>query len=227
MKKKVIYSIIAVLLVALVLGIYMKAAGNPYERYKAKESLNAYLEKTYPEMDYKIKWSARYISSVENYQFQVLTKDSLGVETTYLFDVDSYKPYEVSNDTIHESRIDKDTSKKLNKQAERYILTLLRKKVPEIQSVNTDVQVYNNDVTVWTPKLKTPKPLHIMIEIEKDNLTKEQTLQQVKTIQQQLNSESIDYYLAEVGYYRIINGEEIYEYASFTPHQKISIKDID
>lgn len=227
MKKKIIYSLIAASLIALVIGIYIKAAGNPYEISKARESLKAYIEKTYPDRDLTIKWYANYSSFNEDIRFEVLEKGSLGVETTYKFDVNSYEPYEVFNDTIHESLIDKNTSQKLNKQAEQYILTLLKKKVPELHSVDTDIEVYNNDVTVWTPKLKTPSPILIMLEIEKGNLTKEQMLQQAKDIQQQLNSESIDYHLAEVGYSVIVNGEKSYEeYVSFTPNQKISIKDI-
>ncbi|WP_458782648.1 hypothetical protein [Niallia circulans] len=37
--------------------------------------------------------------------------------------------------------------------------------------------------------LITTKSIYIMIGMERDNLTKEQTLQQVKTIQKQLNNE--------------------------------------
>jgi len=226
MKKKIIYSIIIASLIAVVLGIYMKVGGNPYEKNKAKESLEEYLEQTYPDMDYKIMGFAKYVNIDESYRFKVLKKGSLGVETTYIFDVHRYKPYEVFNDTIHKSSVDKATSKKLNAQAEQYIKSLLQKKVPEINGVSTDVEVYNNDVTAWTPKLKTPKPILIMLEIEKGNLTNEQIFQQGKTIQQQLNEESIDYYLAEVGYHASVNGEEMYDYVSFTPHQKITIKDV-
>ncbi|MCM3671029.1 hypothetical protein M3181_18870 [Mesobacillus maritimus] len=228
MKKKILYSIIATTLISIVLFTYMKVAGNPYEMNNARESLKAYLEETYPDMDYKIKWSAKYVSTDESYRFEVMVKDSsLGVETTYPFDVYRYKPNEVFNDTLHKSRVDIDTSKKLNKQAEQYILTFLQKKVPELYQVDTDVEVYNNDVTVWTPKLKTPKPILIILEMEKGDLNKEQMLQQAKTIQQQLNEESIDYYLAEVGYHEIVNGEENYEYVSFTPQQKLTINDVD
>jgi len=227
MKKKIIYSIIAASLIVVVLGIYMKVGGNPYEKNKAKESLKEYVEQTYPDMDYKIKWSAKYVNIDESYRFEVLKKDSLGVETSYIFDVHSYKPYEVFNDTIHKSSVDKATSQKLNTQAEQYIKTLLQIKVPEIHQVNTDVEVYNNDVTEWTPKLKTPKPILIMLEIEKGDLTKEQMFQQAQSIQQQLNDEAIDYYLAEVGYHTTANGEEIYDYISFTQHQKITIKDVN
>jgi len=130
MKKKIIYSIIAASLIAVVLGIYMKVGGNPYEKNKAKESLKEYVEQTYPDMDYKIKWSAKYVNIDESYRFEVLKKDSLGVETSYIFDVHSYKPYEVFNDTIHKSSVDKATSQKLNTQAEQYIKTLLQIKVP-------------------------------------------------------------------------------------------------
>ncbi|MBO0962838.1 hypothetical protein J1P26_24510 [Neobacillus sp. MM2021_6] len=105
----------------------------------------------------------------------------------------------------------KDSSKKLNAQAEQYIKTLLQKKVPEVKQVDTDVEVYNNDSTEWTPQLKTPKPILIMLEIDKGNVTKEQMLPQCKTMQELLNNESIDYYMTEAGYRSIVNGEENYE----------------
>ena len=46
-------------------------------------------------------------------------------------------------------------------------------------------------------------------------------------IQQQLNGESIDYYMAEVGYHSIVDGEEIYDYVSFTPKQELKIDDVN
>lgn len=93
--------------------------------------------------------------------------------------------------------------------------------------MSTDVEVYSNEVAEWTPQLKTPKPMLIMTEIEKGDLTKEQMLQQSKAIQQQLNGESIDYYMAEVGYHSIVDGEEIYDYVSFTPKQELTIDDVN
>jgi hypothetical protein len=86
MKRKIIYSSIAMALIVSVLGIYMKVGGNPYEKHKSKESLKAYLEQTYPDMDYQIKWSAKYVNIDESYRFEVLKKDQQGVETSYPFD---------------------------------------------------------------------------------------------------------------------------------------------
>ncbi|MEK4909177.1 YfjL-like protein [Niallia sp. FSL M8-0099] len=228
LKKKIIYILIAASLIAIVIGIYIKAAGNPYEISKARDSLKSYLVKTYPEKDLTIKWYAKYSSNNEDIRFEVLEKEPLGVETTYKFNVHSYEPYDVFIDTIHDTSIDKKTSQKLNKQAEQYILKLVQKNIPELHTVATDIEVYNNDVKVWTPKLKTPRPFLIMMEIEKDDLTKEQMLQQAKAIQQQLNSESIDYHLAEVGYSVMVNSEKSFdEYVSFTPQQKLMLKDIN
>lgn len=62
MKKKILYSLMAVSLIVLVLGIYIQAGGNPINKSKAKGNLEAYLEETYPDMDYEIKQSAKYIS---------------------------------------------------------------------------------------------------------------------------------------------------------------------
>ncbi|WP_368658742.1 hypothetical protein AB3Z07_05440 [Metabacillus halosaccharovorans] len=178
-------------------------------------------------MDYEIKQSVGYGWTDGTYRFKVVKKDPT-VETTYTFYVSSLEPYEVFSDTIHDSKIDKEASKKLNAEAEQYILTLLNEKVPQVDSVNTDVEVYNKVAEEWTPQLKTPKPILIMLEIEKGDLTKEQMLQQSQEIQKQLNSESIDYYLAEVGYRSVINGEETYDYyVSFTPEQELTIKDLN
>ena len=227
LKKKIIYILIAASLIAIVIGIYIKADGSPYKISKARDSLKSYLVKTYPEKDLTIKWYVKYSSNNEDIRFEVLEKEPLGVETTYKFNVHSYEPYDVFIDTIHETSIDKKISQKLNKQAEQYPETRT-KKVPELHIVATDIEVYNNDVKVWTPKLKTQRPFLIMTEIEKDDLTKEQMLQQAKAIQQQLNSESIDYHLAEVGYSVMVNGEKSFdEYVSFTLQQKLMIKDVN
>lgn len=227
MKKKIIYGLIALSLIAAILFAYMQMSGNTTDKYKAKESLEAFLEQTYPDMDYEIKRKAGYGWTDGTYSFEVENKDPIGVETTYTFYVSALEPYEVYSDTIHESKIDKNASEKLNADAERHILTLLQKKVPQVDSVVTNVEVYNKVAEEWTPQLKTPKPIHIMLEIEKGDLTKEQRLQQSQEIQEQLNIESIDYYLAEVGYSSVINGEETYEYVSFTPEQELTIKDVN
>lgn len=227
MKKKIIYSVIAISLIAIVVFAYIQMNGNPIEKNKSKESLEEFLEQTYPEMDYKIKRSAEYGWVDGTFRFNVVTKDSLEVETTYPFDVSAFEPYEILGDTIHVSNIDKEASNKLNMEAEQYILALLQKKVPEIDGVSTDVEVYDNVSEEWTPQLQTPKPIHIMTGLEKGDLTREQMLEQSKKIQQQLNDESIDYYIAEIGYHSIVDGEEIYDYISFTPEQKLTLKDVN
>lgn len=202
-------------------------SGNTINKHKAKESLEGFLEQTYPDMDYEIKRSVEYGWTDGTYLFKVVKKDPIAVETTYTFYVSALEPYEVYSDTIHESNIDKEASEKLNAEAEQYILTLLQKTVPQVDSVNTDVEVYNKFSDGWTPHLKTPKPILIMLEIEKGNLTKEQMLQQCKAMQELLNEESIDYYLTEVGYRSMVKGKENFEYVSFTPDQELTISDLN
>ena len=226
MKKKIIYSVIAILLIGFVLFSYIQLNGNPIAQHKAKESLEEFLNQTYPDMDYEIKRAKGYGWTDGTFYFNVMKKDP-AVETTYQFYVSAIEPYEVYNDTIHESKIDKKTSEKLNAEAQQYILGLLQKKVPEIDGVSTDVAVYDKEDEKWTPQLKTPKPMLITLGIEKGDLTKEQMLQQSLKIQKQLNTESIDYYLAEVGYRSVIKGEEIYDYVSFTSEQELTIEDVN
>lgn len=227
MKKKVIYSVIAILLIGFVLFSYIQLNGNPIDKSKAKESLGEFLEQTYPDMDYEIKRSAEYGWTDGTYRFKVVEKKPIGVETAYGFYVSAIEPYEVFSDTIHESKIDKEASEKLSAEADRYILALLQEKVPQVDSVNAEVEVYNPVAEEWTPQLKTPKPMLIMLEIEKGNLTKEQMLEQSKAIQQLLNGESIDYHLTEAGYRSIVGGEGNYEYVSFTPEQELTINDVN
>ena len=66
-----------------------------------------------------------------------------------------------------------------------------------------------------------------MTEMEKGDLTREQLLQQSKAIQHQLNGDSIDYVSADAGYHSIVDGEEIYDYVSFTPEQELTIDDVN
>ncbi len=227
MKKKMLYSGFAVLLVAALVFAYLQMSGNTMGKYKAKESLKTFLQQTYPNMDYEIKRSVGYGWTDGTYRFEVVKKDLIAVETTYSFYVSAFEPYEVFSDTIHEANIDKEASQKLNEEAEQYILTLLQGKVPQVDSVATNVEVYNNVAEAWTPQFKTPKPMLIILEIKKWNLTKEQMLKQCKTVQDLLNKASIDYYLTEVGYRSVVNGEEIYEYVSFTPDQELTLDDVN
>ncbi|AEB29897.1 hypothetical protein CAR_c12050 [Carnobacterium sp. 17-4] len=217
----------AISLIAIVGFAYIQMSGNPIEKNRSKESLEEFLEQAYPDMDYEIKRLAEYGWVDDTFRFNVVARDSIGVETIYPFDVSAFEPYEILDDTIHVSSIDKEASNKLNQEAEQYILALLQEKVPEIDGVSTDVEVYGNVAEEWTPQLKTPKPILIMTGMDKGDLTKEQMLEQGKAIQQQLNDESIDYYSAEVGYRSFIDGEEIYDYVSFTPEKKLTIKDVN
>lgn len=222
-----LYSGFAVLLVAALVFAYLQMSGNTMGKYKAKESLKTFLQQTYPNMDYEIKRSVGYGWTDGTYRFEVVKKDLIAVETTYSFYVSAFEPYEVFSDTIHEANIDKEASQKLNEEAEQYILTLLQGKVPQVDSVATNVEVYNNVAEAWTPQFKTPKPMLIILEIKKWNLTKEQMLKQCKTVQDLLNKASIDYYLTEAGYRSVVNGEEIYEYVSFTPDQELTLDDVN
>lgn len=74
------------------------------------------------------KQSAKYISTDDSYRFKVLVENELEVETTYIFDVYNTAPYKVFNDTIHKSRIHKEASQKLNKEAQIYLKKELLKK---------------------------------------------------------------------------------------------------
>ncbi|MBQ0140929.1 MAG: hypothetical protein KBT36_16760 [Kurthia sp.] len=226
MKKKLLYGLIATILAATVLVIYFEANGNPAEKKRAKTSLETYLQKTYPEMDYKINWGGKYSSVDDSYNFEVVTKNEYDVESIYPFDVYRYEPHEVFNDTIHKSRIDKEASKELNKQAQIYIKQLIEKELPLVGEVGTDIEVYSNSQQKWTPQFKAVKPMEIMLEVKDENFTKEEKLKQVQFIQEKFDEKGIDYAVTAVGYSKSIKGEEDINYVEFTPHQEITIEQI-
>lgn len=92
--------------------------------------------------------------------------------------------------------------------------------------MNTDVEVYTNEALHWTPSLKMPKPLTIMLEIDRGDFTNEDILHQCQTIQDILNKEKIDYLIVEAGYRQLVEGEEDIWYTSFTPQKKLTIDDV-
>lgn len=73
------------------------------------ESLETFLQETYPDMDFEIK-QVGYGWTDVTYEFEVVRKDSLAVETTYTFYVSGMEPYEVFSDTIRGTNIDKEVS---------------------------------------------------------------------------------------------------------------------
>lgn len=104
MKKKILYSVIAVLLIGVLVYAYMQISGNTVHKQRAKESLETFLQETYPDMVYEIK-QVGYGWTDITYEFEVVRKDSLAVETTYTFYVSGFEPYEVFSDTIREMSI--------------------------------------------------------------------------------------------------------------------------
>ena len=226
MKKKIIYSVIAISLMAVLVIAYMQMSGNTTDKYKAKKSLVEFLEQTYPDMDYEIKRSVGYGWTDRTYEFNVVVKDSMAVETTYRFYVSGIEPYEVFGDTIHESKVDNEASEKLSAEATRYIRALLKGKVPQVDTVDAYVEIYNNVSEEWNPQMKTPKPIEIILGINKGDMTKEQMLEQCKAIQKLLKDESIDYSFTDINYGNIGHGEKDDVFISFTPGQELTINDL-
>lgn len=220
-----IYSGLAIFIASCIIGFYFWLGGNPIHKAKAKEQLETYLAAHYSHLDYTIKRGATYTNIDDSYRFHVLVKNKYDVQTDYIFDVYNYTPFTVFNDTIHKSRIDPQASKKLNASAQTYISKLLKKDIPQLRRVDTDVEVYE-DAEEWTPALKMPKPITIMLEIEQATLTKAQILAQCKQIQTTLNAQGIDYTIAEAGYVRIRDNQADIWYVDIKPTTQLTLKDI-
>lgn len=228
MKKKMMYSTIAILLSAFVFILYMQTGGNLIHKAKARHNLETYLEKNYKQLDYKIERGAKYVSTDDSYRFTVDVTNKYDVKTAYIFDVYNYEPFEVFNDTIHKSRIDETASARLNKSAEQYLLKLLRQDAPQLKEVATEVEVYSNEAQTkkWTPQLDMPKPTTIMLELDKGALTKAQILKQCQAMQKRLQQHSVKYVSVDAQYMSVIDGKEQESFMSFTPKSKLTIQDV-
>lgn len=201
-KKKMIYSILLVLLIGIVLFFYNAFNGNPISKVYSKKVLENYLSDTYTNKEFRIK-DGFYDFKFSEYIFEVIeignaTEDG---PAKYEFSVSGFIKPIVTTDGIYYANLDEDLMMKLGQEASREIESILREKVASVKGVDIQLELLKgklDSATKWNKDLPLEKPLQMHIVIDSTNQTKEDVLNDTKKIQTVLDSEGYVYDYATI-----------------------------
>ncbi len=196
MKRKLMGTIGFVGLSIALLVLYFSINGNPYTKYKARESVKDYLSQTYPEInDYELSHGGHdwYLGS---YNFDVTKQDGYGNKETFSIDTNGNAPYDVVLDTRAETLIDMDKSDQFTEQATSYVFKELQThgvKVVEDENnilyVNVDKK---NTDKKWSPNIETFGAVSGSFKLN-NSLSKKDFQAEAKKVQRILAELGIDY----------------------------------
>lgn len=191
MKKKWIYITLIVLLVIPILFFYNAFNGNPVWKLASTHSLKNYLKKNYPEDEYFIQ-DGSFNFKINGYTYRV-TKGGEGGEG-YEFNVTKFINPEVSYDGIYYANLDIPLMEKLQEEAAEEIYAELNR--DHIIHIGVEIQVLQgtySSTTSWSKDLKIEKPLYLSITMDVANLSKEDVLNEVRSIKKDLDQAGYDY----------------------------------
>ena len=193
-KKKWLYICLLIVLIVPILFFYQAFNGNPVTKYFSKAALKSFLAETYPENEYYIR-EQYYNFKIGGYTSKVV---QIGDEqqTEYEFEVTGLLNPTVTLDGIYYGNLDIPLIERLSEEAEDEITSELTGNVPEITDIYVQIEVlkgkYESD-TVWKREMQLEKPIRIILTLDVTNMTKEEVLKKVKTIQQTLQEENYVY----------------------------------
>lgn len=198
-KKKMIFSVLLVLLVGIVLFFYNEFNGNPISKFASKMVLNNYLSDTYPDREFRIE-NGTYDFKFSTYVFDVIeigeSSNEDGKPEQYEFQVNGSVIPNVHWDGIYYDNLDTSLMEKLSSQASREITEVISEKMDIVTGIEVHIELLKGDYpsdTDWNKNLKTQKPLDMWIQLDSTNQTKEEFLQSTKEIQKLLNENNYNY----------------------------------
>lgn len=194
-KKRVIYSVLLVVLIGFVFFIYNSFNGNPLSKYLAQRELNTYLKETYPDQAFHIS-DGFYNFKFGEYSFDARQIGTDEAGTEYEFTLRGFLKPTVFWDGIYYSNLDEPLMEKLQNEAANEITELLADKLDVIANVSVQIEVlqgtYDQDVR-WSKDLKIEKPLRLHMFLDSTNATREDVLIAAEIIQATLNEANYDY----------------------------------
>jgi len=191
--KKWIYLILIIILVVPILFFYNAFNGNPAWKYFSERSLKSYLKDTYPGQEFVIR-DGHYNFKFSEYSFTVR---KIGDESQkdYELNVAGFWKPAVRYDGIYYDNLDQPLIEKLEREAVAEFKELMKDRV-KIVDMGVQIEVlqgtYSSDKK-WSKDLKLEKPFHIHLIVDVTNMSKEDVLESVRSIQQTLNSEHYAY----------------------------------
>ncbi|MGG3800684.1 hypothetical protein [Metabacillus fastidiosus] len=192
--KKIIYSVILVLLIGFALFLYSEFNGNPLSKYLSKKALESYLEIAHPDKKLQID-EGFYNFKFKEYQYTVKEIGDNPLNE-YEFTVKGFLDPVVDMDGIYTGNLDEKLMEKLGKEAAEEIKSTLSKKVKSVHSVEVWLQVQKDDFpsdTNWSKEMKLEKPMGMHIVLDATNAMKKDVLKDIKQIQAILNEENYYY----------------------------------
>ncbi|GAA0488517.1 hypothetical protein GCM10008986_12810 [Salinibacillus aidingensis] len=197
-KKKLLWSILLVLLVGIVLYAYNLFNGNPLSQYVSRQVLEDYLTETYPEKEFRIK-EGSYSFKFSEYVYPVTeigTADKEGKARDYSFKVRGFLNPRVQWDGYYYEHLDQSLGKQLTRQAENELTTLLSSRIDSIKNVGVQIEVlkgtFKEDVT-WSKSLNLEKPMDVFVQLDSTEQAKKDFYNAARKIERILNENGYEY----------------------------------
>ena len=252
-KRKIIYSIILVILIGFILTLYNALNGNPINNFIGKKVAQNYLEETYPGEEFRVE-TGSYDFKFGEYHYDVIR---IGVDPYAVIDsntdvTEKEKQYEaldyyitvkgtfkpqIRYDSIKYARLDENLSQKLSKEASLEIFSALQRQLPNLKAVEANVEVIKftmDENTVWSKDLNLDEPVTFHMVTDATSQTADEALADGVKIQQLLKNMSYTYSNVTINgnsFDKDLGDKDDYGYLkysfNFTADTKLSLKDID
>lgn len=252
-KKKILYSIILIILIGFILTCYNAFNGNPISNLLGKHLVENYLKETYPNEEFRVE-SGKYNFKFTEYSYDVIkigedpyavidpAADAI-VKEKFLQGLDYYVAVEgtfkprVRYDSIRYARLDENLSRKLSEEAASEIFSTLQRDLPNLKAVEATVEIIKftmEDNTSWSKELNLDEPISLHLVTDATNQTAEETLADGIKIQQLLKEYGYTYSNVNINgnvFDKELGAKDEYGYVkyafSFKADTKLSLKDID
>ncbi|MCY8543081.1 hypothetical protein P9D59_03310 [Bacillus haynesii] len=236
MKKKILYSVLIVLLVSFVLAAYNAFNGNPVSKKLSQTALEHYLTDRYPEKDLRID-NGLYNFKFAEYVFEVTDTGDQKRKDPYLFSLRGFIQPEVHTDGIYEENLNEPLMERLGEEAGKEIKTFLSKSINDLKDVHVYVEVLKgklkNDAK-WEKSLRLDKPMEVHILLDAANANRKDVYKTAQKIKRLLNEEGYDYEGVTINA-NIFDGEDIKDEeigylkysTSFEKNTEIKLKDVE
>ncbi len=197
-KRKLIYSVILILIVGFILFVYNVFNGNPMTKYLSKKTLEHYLTVTYPNTHFRITDSS-YNFEDSKYLFTVIetgANNNKGTPQKYNFWLGGFIHPKVDEDGLYEANLDHPLMSRLGKEAGSEVEQLLSNHMDHLRGVDASVEVTKGKLpedVKWNKNLKLNDHLGINVYLDSSGQTKQQFFQEAKQIQGLLNDNGYKY----------------------------------
>ncbi len=252
-KKKIIYSLILIILVGFILTCYNAFNGNPISSFIGKQVVTKYLKTTYPDEEFRVE-PGTYSFKFTEYSYEVikigedpyavisngsddLEKEKLSQGLNYYVTVKGTFNQKIRYDGVRYARLDEKLSMKLSEEASSEILLSLQQLLSNLKAVEANVEVIKfsmNENTSWSKDLNLDEPISLHLVTDATNQTADEALADGIKIQQLLKELGYAYSTVTINgnaFDKDLGTKDEYGYVkysySFTPDTSLSVKDID